>query len=123
MNQNSNPTPASLNLLEMISRIDQLLREQKKTASKMSRELGFSSGLYSQWKQGKQSPSADRLYRIAVYLGTSVDYLVGLEPDKESVGLRREIMQTLNELPPQSLEKVRDFVLFIAAQSEKNTRN
>ncbi len=123
MNQNSNPTPASLNLLEMISRIDQLLREQKKTASKMSRELGFSSGLYSQWKQGKQSPSADRLYKIAVYLGTSVDYLVGLEPDKESVGLRREIMQTLNELPPQSLEKVRDFVLFIAAQSEKNTRN
>lgn len=123
MNQNSSPTPASLNLLEMISRIDQLLREQKKTASKMSRELGFSSGLYSQWKQGKQSPSADRLYRIAVYLGTSVDYLVGLEPDKESVGLRREIMQTLNELQPQSLEKVRDFVLFIAAQSEKNTRN
>lgn len=123
MNQNSNPTPASLNLLEMISRIDQLLREQKKTASKMSRELGFSSGLYSQWKQGKQSPSADRLYKIAVYLGTSVDYLVGLEPDKESVGLRREIMQTLNELQPQSLEKVRDFVLFIAAQSEKNTRN
>ncbi len=123
MNQNSNPTPASLNLLEMISRIDQVLREQKKTASKMSRELGFSSGLYSQWKQGKQSPSADRLYKIAVYLGTSVDYLVGLEPDKESVGLRREIMQTLNELPPQSLEKVRDFVLFIAAQSEKNTRN
>ena len=123
MNQNSSPTPASLNLLEMISRIDQLLREQKKTASKMSRELGFSSGLYSQWKQGKQSPSADRLYKIAVYLGTSVDYLVGLEPDKESVGLRREIMQTLNELPPQSLEKVRDFVLFIAAQSEKNTRN
>ena len=123
MNQNSNPTPASLNLLEMISRIDQVLREQKKTASKMSRELGFSSGLYSQWKQGKQSPSADRLYKIAVYLGTSVDYLVGLAPDKESVGLRREIMQTLNELPPQSLEKVRDFVLFIAAQSEKNTRN
>ena len=123
MNQNSSPTPASLNLLEMISRIDQLLREQKKTASKMSRELGFSSGLYSQWKQGKQSPSADRLYKIAVYLGTSVDYLVGLEPDKESVGLRREIMQTLNELQPQSLEKVRDFVLFIAAQSEKNTRN
>ena len=123
MNQNSNPTLASLNLLEMIIQIDQLLREQKKTASKMSRELGFSSGLYSQWKQGKQSPSADRLYKIAVYLGTSVDYLVGLEPDKESVGLRREIMQTLNELPPQSLEKVRDFVLFIAAQSEKNTRN
>lgn len=119
MSQNET-IPSTLNLLKMIERIDQLLREQRKTASRMSRDLGFSSGLYSQWKQGKQSPSADRLYRIAVYLGTSVDYLVGLEPDTACVGLRREIMQALEALQPQALEKVRDFVLFIVAQSEKN---
>lgn len=121
MNQNA-MIPPSLNLLEMIGRIDQLLREQKKTASRMSRDLGFSSGLYSQWKQGNQSPSADRLYRIAVYLGTSVDYLVGLEPDTAGAGLRHEIMQALGSLEPQALEKVRDFVLFIASQAEKNAK-
>lgn len=110
------PAPPPLDLLAMIGRIDRLLREQRKTASRMSRDLGFSSGLYSQWKQGKQSPSADRLYRIAIYLGTSVDYLVGLEPDTEDARLRHEIMQTLELLSPQALERIRDFARFMATQ-------
>ncbi len=116
------PAPPPLDLLAMIGRIDRLLREQRKTASRMSRDLGFSSGLYSQWKQGKQSPSADRLYRIAIYLGTSVDYLVGLEPDTEDARLRHDIMQTLESLSPQALERVRDFARFMATQPGSGVR-
>ncbi len=116
MKQNAATPPAALNLLEMIGRIDRLLREQNKTASRMSRDLGFSSGLYSQWKQGKQSPSAERLYKIAVYLGTSMDYLVGLEADSGSNELRQDIVQTLGSLSPQALEQVRDFVHFLSAK-------
>ena len=116
MKQNAATPPAALNLLEMIGRIDRLLREQNKTASRMSRDLGFSSGLYSQWKQRKQGPSAERLYKIAVYLGTSMDYLVGLEADSGSNELRQDIVQTLGSLSPQALEQVRDFVHFLSAK-------
>ena len=36
----------------LTGRIDRLLAEQKLSAARMARDLGFSSGLYSQWKKG-----------------------------------------------------------------------
>ena len=41
------------------------------------RELGFSSGLYTQWRQGLHAPSADKLTKIADYFGVSIDRLFG----------------------------------------------
>lgn len=57
--------------------INDLLKDKGVSASKMMAELGFSSGLYSQWKSGKQKPSLDKLEKIAEYFSVSVDYLRG----------------------------------------------
>lgn len=57
--------------------INELLKDKGVSASKMMSELGFSSGLYSQWKSGKQKPSRDKLEKIAEYFSVSVDYLLG----------------------------------------------
>ena len=73
-NQDSLP---QIDMPAFISRVTRLLKEQKKTPARMARDLGFSSGLFSQWKQSAQLPSGDKLYKIAVYLGVSIDYLVG----------------------------------------------
>lgn len=43
---------------------------------KMMSELGFSSGLFSQWKSGKQKPSMEKIQKIAQYLDVSTDYLL-----------------------------------------------
>lgn len=61
--------------------INELLQNKGVSASKMMSELGFSSGLYSQWKSGKQKPSRDKLEKIAEYFGVSVDYLLGNSSD------------------------------------------
>lgn len=65
--------------MNTIERITELLNKEGISAAKMMRELGFSSGLFSQWKSGKQNPSADKLAKIAEYLHTTTDYLLGTE--------------------------------------------
>lgn len=63
--------------------IMQILSERGIKPGTMMRDLGFSSGLFSQWKAGMQKPSTDKLHRIADYFGVSVDDLIGRESSAE----------------------------------------
>ena len=63
--------------------IMQILSERGIKPGTMMRELGFSSGLFSQWKAGTQRPSADKIQKIADFLGVSSDYLLGRESTAE----------------------------------------
>lgn len=62
-----------------VERIQQKLDEKGIKPAKMSKDLGFSNGLFSQWKSGLQKPSAEKIEKIAEYLNCSVDYLMGKE--------------------------------------------
>lgn len=53
------------------------------TISHVLDSLGLSRSLGSQWKAGKQKPSADKLQQIADYFGVSVDDLIGRENSAE----------------------------------------
>ena len=66
--------------MKEIETINKLLEQKGISASRMMKELGFSSGLYSQWKKGAQKPSADKLQKIADYFNVSVDYILGNNP-------------------------------------------
>ena len=63
--------------MKTIERIVALLEEKDIVPAKMMKELGFSNGLFSQWKSGLQNPSAEKVFKIADYLGCSTDYLLG----------------------------------------------
>ena len=65
--------------MNTIDRINYLLAQKGISAAQMSRDLGFSNGLYSQWKSGLQKPSAKKLTKIAEYFGVTVDYLLDHE--------------------------------------------
>ena len=54
-----------------------LIEQNNINASKLSKEIGISSGLISQWKKGLQKPSLDVVVKIADYFNISVDYLLG----------------------------------------------
>lgn len=58
------------------------------TISRVLDSLGLSRSLGSQWKAGKQKPSADKLQRIADYFGVSVDDLIGRENSAEMLPQR-----------------------------------
>ncbi len=92
-----------------IERIQQKLEEKKIKPSKMSKDLGFSSGLFSQWKSGMQKPSANKIKQIAEYLECSVDYLVGNENNTTKVfsNISEEDITMLNSLKSEDREAVR----------------
>lgn len=57
--------------------------------SSMMKDLGFSSGLFSQWKSGLQKPSMEKIEKIAEYLNVSVDYLLGSDESPANEHYRR----------------------------------
>lgn len=58
--------------MRTVDRIQDILNREGISAAKMMRDLGFSSGLFSQWKTGKQKPSLEKLEKIADYLDTNI---------------------------------------------------
>lgn len=83
-----------------IERIINLLDEKNISAAKMMKDLEFSSGLFSQWKSEMQSPSVDKLDKIAEYLECSIDYLRGKTDIRKNSpsGLDSELIKVYNEL-------------------------
>lgn len=55
----------------------ELIEARGVTAYKLSKETGLSQALISQWKNGKQIPTADKLLIVAEYFNVSMDYLMG----------------------------------------------
>ena len=95
--------------MNIVERIQQKLDEKGIKPSKMSKDLGFSSGLFSQWKSGKQKPSTEKIEKVAEYLGCTVDYLVGTESSIEKVypNISEDDINMLNSLKLEDRETVR----------------
>lgn len=65
----------------MYSIFAKLLEQNGIKTSQVARETGISNMTFSDWKNGKSVPKADKLQKIADYFNVSVDYLIsGSEP-------------------------------------------
>lgn len=62
--------------MDIIDKINALLAANGKTGADMSRDLGFSNSIYSQWNTKKTKPSNKTLTKIAGYFDISVDDLL-----------------------------------------------
>jgi len=93
--------------VDTIDRIFGLMASKGVTPTQLSREVGLTTGLTTQWKQRKQKPSADAIIKIANYFGVSIDYLLtgeeyiapALEPHE------RLLLDLLRDLPPEKREQ------------------
>lgn len=59
----------------LLERVKKLANERKMTIAELERKLDFGQGSIRKWD--KQSPSAERLNKVAEFLDVSVDYLLG----------------------------------------------
>lgn len=74
--------------MDSIDKINAVLKAKGLTGTRMSREIGMSSGTYSQWNTRKSKPYTKNLKKVAEYL--NVPYASLLPDDSE-------------ELPPELL--------------------
>lgn len=67
--------------MTLIKRIKLLCTQAGITISKIERELNFGRGSIYNWD--KNSPSVDKVQKVAGYFNVSIDYLLGLEVKKK----------------------------------------
>lgn len=84
----------------LLDRIKKLTSERKMTIAELERKLDFGQGSISKWQ--KQSPSSERLQKVADYFDVSTDYLLGrtdkrhyydlTEKDEKDIAKELELM-------------------------------
>lgn len=107
----------------LYERIQFLCQEKGIRPGRLCDELGLSRGLITDLKMGrKKSVSAETAQKIAGYLGVSVAYLLGLDPDCPPQNSQTAPMQDIldavdvafygdfKELNEEEKETVRDMV-------------
>lgn len=117
-------------IMTFFERFESLRKEKGISQGKLEKELGFSNGSISKWKNS--TPTAERLQKAADYFGVTVQYLMTgeekeIEEEKRAPGLYigREdgtytrydfsslvysIMEAVEKMPEEKQEIVNDMV-------------
>lgn len=67
-------------------RVEKLRKEAKISQGKLERELGFSNGSISKWKNS--TPTYERLQKVANFFNVSIEYLASGEEEKKDAGIK-----------------------------------
>lgn len=104
-------------------RICLLIKENNTSGAKMAKDLGFSSGLFSQWKSGKQQISQKKLEKIADYFSVTVDDLLGRTPPISYAptlsDTEQELIELFRSLTPEQAEMLLLTARTAAAQNDR----
>lgn len=94
----------------MYSIFEQLIKEKGVTPYRVYKETGVSQSTLSDWKNGKGTPKADSLMKLAEYLGVSIEYLLTGSEQKEKLTIvsddeltpsQRAAMQLFQTVPDE----------------------
>lgn len=84
--------------MTLYDRIEALRKKQHISQGKLEKELGFSNGSISKWKNS--TPTPERLQKLAGYFNVSVEYLLTGEEnaEKETYYLNDETAKAAQEI-------------------------
>ena len=71
--------------MDVIDRINSILKERGLTGADLSRKIGVSTAEYSQWNTKKTKPSNKNILKVAEALDVPVSELLGYSPQKEKI--------------------------------------
>lgn len=113
------------NIVTIFERIEELRKAIGISQGKLEKELGFSNGSISKWKNS--TPKSDRLQKLADYFGVSVEYLMTGTDDgakeqpqlsaRDERDISRRLEQTLSDL-----ENQQDALMFDGAPLDEETK-
>ena len=70
----------------LYSEFEKLLNERKLTVYRVAKETGISASTFTDWKNGRSTPKADKLAKLARYFGIGLDEWMG-SGEREPEGL------------------------------------
>ena len=101
-------------------RIRELRKAKKVTMKELGNMIGVAESTMSLYETGKRKPDPETLSRLADYFNVSVDYLLGRDEEQPQAALspadrqRRDVEAMLRAMSEADLEKVYDYVRFVA---------
>ena len=103
--------------MDAIDRINHILALRGMTGAELTRMLGLSTAVYSQWNTKTTKPSKKNLMRVAETLGVSLEYLLyGEEKEKAPVQtderseLINGILATANDMNMEQLLRLKELI-------------
>ena len=86
--------------MTIYERIESLRKSQGLSQGKLEKQLGFSNGSISKWKNS--TPKVERLQKLADFFGVSVEYLMtgkeNEQKEKDNTGDLKQKFEELKEL-------------------------
>ena len=77
----------------MYAIFEKLLQDKGVTPYKVAKETGIATATLSDWKNGKSTPKADKMQKIADYFGVTLDYLLGNEQKEKPAAKSDELTE------------------------------
>lgn len=118
--------------MDAIDKINFYLSKKGKNGADLSRALGLSNSIYSQWNTRKTKPSNVRLPVIAEYLGVSVEDIMPDDvaapaasegakkaPDPEIEGVDDKIAQFIRSASAEELTEIYRYIDFLESKRGK----
>lgn len=84
--------------------IKQLCKKKKIPVSKMLKDLEVSPSVINSWDKGKE-PRLNTIIKIADYLETSIDYIVG-RTNEEAIGVETVIINEIKKMTDEQKAKL-----------------
>lgn len=117
--------------MDTIDKINYYLVKQGKTGADLSRALGLSNSIYSQWNKKKTNPKRSKLSVIAEYLGVSVEDILPDDeevlpkvkkenaPDPKTEGVDDKIVQFIRSASAEELTEILRYIDFLESKRKK----
>lgn len=88
-----------------------LLKAKNLKVSDVAKGTGIAPSTFTDWKKGTYQPKADKLVKIAEFLGVSYYELAGIKSDTAQPGYSpqiRDFIERLNKLPTEYQKAIYD---------------
>lgn len=113
--------------MDTIDRINLCLAKKGIDGAEMSRNLGFSNSVYSQWNTRKTNPSKKKLMLVADYFGVSLEWLMFGEDDlktknptaqTDDEALMFALFGNSKQVTREDLQAVKNYAAFLKNKRE-----
>ena len=106
----------------MYSVFERLCEEKGVTPYKVSKDLGWGTSVFSNWKAGRYTPKMDKIQKIADYFRVSPQYIMtGEEEERESItGKKYYFSDETAEIAQEVFDSADLRLLFEAARGSRS---
>lgn len=80
-----------------VERIELMLKERGITRNKFSKDIGISNATFYNWQSRGSTPKSETLQKIADYLGTTTDYLLGKSDEQDNIIFRTALEKVAHD--------------------------